>query len=632
MRKSSGQRFREFRVALRENRDAPTAATGIINPEDDAPRRGSGRRVREKGYFRQYVRWLWPFRWAIAGVFAVAITSATLSLVLPRAIMYIVDHVLPAHDAAMLHGLGLALLLIICAQQTCDLFRNWWMATLNARVIFRLRQRLFNHLLRLPLHELSDMKTGGITSRISGDVDSITGLLQMAIVTPGVAGVKIVLTVTMLLLINWRMAFAAVLLLPPVILLNLFYFKRIRPIYRSLRHDRSDIDGRVVETFGGIRVVRAFGREAAEAARYGVAHHTVIRKQLLARYLEQFVWSGWGFLIPICGLVIIWLGGTLALQDQATIGGIMAFQMYLMMLLSPVNAIVESYGQTQQALAAMERVFDVLASPADKPDRPRAIPAPRRVERIEFDSVRFAYRSGLDVLTDVCIDVSGGTSVALVGPSGSGKTTLTNLVARFYDPTAGAIRLNGVDLRDLQLRSYRRMLGLVSQDVFLFDGTIAENIAYGRRDATETQIVSAARRANADDYIRTFPDGYQTIVGERGVRLSGGQAQRVSIARALLADPAILILDEATSNLDTESEQLIQAALRELLSDRTTFVIAHRLSTVMHADLIVVLESGRVVETGSHATLMSTATRYRTMVERQRRGAELTEPVSDLLA
>jgi len=595
---------------------------------------GDGRRRR---YLREYFAWLRPFFRSIAGVLALALASASLSLILPAATMHIIDVVIPNGLMGRLQWLGLGLLAVILVQQTFELLRNYNTAKLNARVLFRLRQRLYDHLLRLPLHELSGMKTGGINSRLSGDVDAVTGMIQFAILTPAVAGAKVIMTVGILLYINWKLAVAATLLLPIIIALNLLYIRRIRPIYGSMRKDRATIDGRVVETFGGIRVVRSFGRERTEARRYGVSHHTVIRKHMWAQILEYVVHTGWGILIPLAGLTIVWFGGTLVLMKQGTIGGIMAFQMYMMMLLMPVSAIVQSFGQMQQALAALERIFDVLRVPLDKPDRPGARPAPPRVEQIEFDGVWFAYPSSADsslaggangdeqkllppVLSDVSIRVPGGSTVALVGPSGSGKTTLTNLVARFYDPTRGAVRLNGVDLRDYQLRSFRSLLGIVQQDVFLFDGTIAENIAYGRKNATLPEIIDAARRANAHEFISTFSAGYETVVGERGVRLSGGQAQRVSIARAILADPRILILDEATSNLDSESEQLIQASLAELLADRTTFVIAHRLSTVVNADMIVVLINGAVAEVGTHEELMAAGGPYRAMVERQQRG------------
>ena len=620
-RKSSRQLYRSFR----RDGDARLEQSTPARPDGD----GQSDRAKRRSYVREYVAWLKPFRWEVVGVCALALIAATLSLILPRATMHIIDVLLPAGDRRTLHLLGAGLLIVILVQQTTDLMRHWFTAKLNARIVFRLRQRLCEHLLRLPLHELSAMKTGGITSRLSGDIDSVTGMVQMAIITPGVALIKVTLTIIILLWINWKMSVAALLLLPLIVTLNLTYIRRIRPIYRSMRRDRGEIDGRVVETFGGIRVVRAFSREKTEALSYAIRHHLVIRKDLLAQFLQHVVWSGWGFLIPLAGLIVIWFGGTLVLEGETTIGGIVAFQLYLMMLLMPVSAIVKSYGELQHALAALERVFDLLRRPKDKPDPPNAVAAPDRVESFAFDNVSFAYRHDTPVLRSFSLEVPGGATVALVGPSGSGKTTVTNLVARFYDPDEGAVRLNGMDLRDVRLRSYRRLLGLVQQDVFLFDGTIAENIGYGRPRATRGEIEDAARRANAHEFVASFREGYETLVGERGVRLSGGQAQRISIARAILADPRILILDEATSSLDSESEQLIQASMQALLADRTTFVIAHRLSTVRSADLIVVLDGGRIVETGTHEELLVAGGLYSAMVQRQQRGFETPLEATD---
>lgn len=321
--------------------------------------------------------------------------------------------------------------------------------------------------------------------------------------------------------------------------------------------------------------------------------------------------------MAVISLVIFWVGGYLFMQGRATIGDITAFQVYTMMLLNPVWQIVNSFSELQRSLAAMERVFDVLETPADKPDRADAVEAPLWVESVEFASVDFEYELDRPVIKDFNLQVPGGSVIALVGKSGAGKTTVTDLLARFYDPTDGAILLNGIDLRDLKLASYRKLLGVVQQEVFLFDGTVRENIAYAQQHVTDAQILDAAQRANAHEFIEKLPDGYDTLIGERGVKLSGGQRQRLSIARALLADPQILILDEATSNLDTESEQLIQASLGELLKGRTTFMIAHRLSTIAHADQIVVMDGGKIVEVGSHDQLIETDGMYAAMVARQ---------------
>jgi ATP-binding cassette subfamily B protein/subfamily B ATP-binding cassette protein MsbA len=295
----------------------------------------------------------------------------------------------------------------------------------------------------------------------------------------------------------------------------------------------------------------------------------------------------------------------------------MAFQWYTWLLMGPVWNIVNGFSELQRSLAAMERVFEVLATPDDKPDRPDARVAPRVVRDLRFEHVEFEYREGRPVVREFNVSVPGGSVIALVGRSGAGKTTVTDLVARFHDPTRGRILLNGTDIRDFKLRSYRDLLAIVQQDVFLFDGSVRDNIAYGRHGATVADVEDAARRANAHEFIERLPDGYDTLIGERGVKLSGGQQQRLAIARALVASPQILILDEATSNLDTESEQLIQASMAELLAGRTTFVIAHRLSTIRRADLILLLEDGSVIERGTHEELMQAGGVYRDMVRRQ---------------
>jgi len=299
----------------------------------------------------------------------------------------------------------------------------------------------------------------------------------------------------------------------------------------------------------------------------------------------------------------------------------MAFQWYMFLLLNPVWSIVNSFSELQRSLAAMERVFEVLGMPADKPDRPDARLAPRIVDEIALENVEFEYREGRPVVRDFNVTVPGGSVVALVGRSGAGKTTVTDLVARFHDPTQGRIVVNGTDIRDFRLASYRSLLAIVQQDVFLFDGSARDNIAYGRHNASAAEIEDAARRANAHEFIEKLPEGYDTFVGERGVKLSGGQQQRLAIARAILANPQILILDEATSNLDTESEQLIQASMAELLAGRTTFVIAHRLSTVRRANLILLMEDGRIIERGTHEELMAARGLYYEMVLRQAESA-----------
>ena len=480
-----------------------------------------------------------------------------------------------------------------------------------------LRRALFERLLHLPLPRLWDMKTGGILSRISGDVDTTSGLLQLAIVSPALSVIRLLIAVAILMTLNWRLALTALAILPGIVLISFISARRIRPIYRSLRKDAEAVDGRVGETFSGIRIVRAFRREGQELLDYLRGRHTMLRKELFAQRREMVIWTSWGLLLGIVNVVIVWYGGLLQLQGRASIGDIMAFQWYTFLLLNPVWQIVNSFSELQRSLAAMERVFELLALENDKPDRPNAVDSPRQVAELRFDGVEFAYREGQPVVRDFNVTVPGGSVVALVGRSGAGKTTVTDLVARFHDPTTGAIRLNGTDIRDFTLVSYRELLAIVQQDVFLFDGSVRDNIAYGRHDATDEEIEDAARRANAHEFIVRLPDRYETFVGERGVKLSGGQQQRLAIARAILARPQILILDEATSNLDTESEQLIQASMSELLAGRTTFMIAHRLSTVRRANVILLMEDGRIAEQGTHESLMAARGIYHEMVQRQ---------------
>lgn len=578
---------------------------------------------RRRDMLRAYTRWLWPHRVSIALLFVLALVGAGTQMVEPLFVRYIVDRVLlntsvPAADRLpLLHLAGMAFLGLVLLTHAVGMLRDYRQRLLNTRVMLSLRRSLFDRLLHLPLPRLWDMKTGGILSRITGDVDTTTGLLQMALMSPAISVVRLVIAMAILLSLNWRLALTALGVIPGIIAVSFIAARRIRPIYRAIRRDMEQIDGRVGETFSGIRVVRAFGREMRELVDYMRGRHSVLRKELFAHRRELVIWTGWGLLVSGVNVVLFWYGGVLNLAGSASIGDLLAFQWYTFLLLNPVWQIVNTFSELQRSLAAMERVFEVLDLPPDKPDRPDARDAPAFVETMTFDHVDFEYREGRPVVRDFSVEVPGGSIVALVGRSGAGKTTVTDLVARFHDPTRGRILLNGTDIRDFRLKSYRKLLAIVQQDVFLFDGSVHDNIAYGRHDATPAEVEHAARLANAHEFIERLPEQYRTFIGERGVKLSGGQQQRLAIARAILASPQILILDEATSNLDTESEQLIQASMTSLLAGRTTFVIAHRLSTIRRADLILLMEDGAIVERGTHDDLMAARGAYYAMVMRQ---------------
>jgi ATP-binding cassette subfamily B protein/subfamily B ATP-binding cassette protein MsbA len=625
---SSRQRYRRFRAEQ---------AWRNKHPDDETETASSHlKREERRAYLQRYRELIWPYRFAVGQLVLIGIFAAACEMIFPAAAGLITDKILinqwqltHAQQIQWLMMTSVSVLLLLLLSRGLETYRNIKTMSLNHRFIVRLRRRLHRHLLHLPLGELHELKTGSIVSRLSGDVDKATGLLQRAVMSPLAAFWRVLFASTILLVWNWKLALVVWAVLPPMIVVSLLWVKRIRPIFRSAGRDRNQIDARATEAFSGIRVVRSFRRENRERHDYAVADNTMVRKRLFGFYNAQFVDSVWEVLIPIAGIGIVWIGGYLYLShtqsNQTTLGQIMAFQAYTAQLLVPVFRIVSSLNQTQEGITAMERVFELFDKPVDKPDAADAVEAPVDVHSIEFDHMNFAYNNDKPVIKDFTLSVPGGWVVALVGSSGAGKTTITDLIARFYDPVDGSIQLNGMDIRRFKLASYRRLIAVVPQETFLFDGSVRENISYGQRGVSEAQVIEAARSANAYDFIMELPDQFDTLIGERGVKLSGGQRQRISIARAILADPRILVLDEATSNLDTQSEQLIQAALDKLYATRTTFVIAHRLSTVTHADLIVVMHEGEIVESGRHEELMLKEGMYYEMVGRQRQFAQQGE-------
>ncbi len=500
------------------------------------------------------------------------------------------------------------------------LWGRWTCTQAVNQVQMSVRSRVFEHMLHMPLHKIQHLKSGGATSLLREDAGGIAELIFSVLYNPWQAIVQLIGSLIVLIIVDWRLLAAGLLLLPAVYFSHRTWIYSIRPLYRDARQRRQRIDSNTTETFGGIRVVRTFARQRNETQRYVKGNHVLVRQQLLIWWRTRLIEIVWEVLIPLASTSLLVYGGWQILQSQLTLGDLMMFLVYLTMLLGPIATLAGSAVQFQNNLAGLDRILDLLATPKELADRPGALRLNRKQVNgeIRFESVSFRYPDNEQwILRDINLHAQAGQTIAIVGRSGAGKTTLCNLVARFFDAEMGRILVDGIDLRDVQLHSYRQLLGVVEQDVFLFDGSIADNIAYGRRGATVEQVIQASKAAAADEFISKSPKGYETLIGERGFKLSGGQRQRLAIARALLADPKILILDEATSNLDSESERLIQSSLARLLEQRTAFVIAHRLSTIIHSDQIIVLDEGRIAQCGTHAELLDQSGIYQQMVRLQ---------------
>jgi len=567
--------------------------------------------------FLRLLRYLKPYwRWVVISIVCLLLLT-TLNLLPPLFQKQIIDEVLGKRLLGRLPMLVLGLAGVYALTHFLRFGDLYLRHVLGERFILDLRVLLYDYLQRLSISFFESQQTGEIMSRITNDVNALENFVTHSVGFLVVDLLRLVGTAIILFVLDWQLALLTLLPVPVLAVALRLFNTRVRPIYRQIRDRLGDINAELQDSISGIRVIQAFGQEGHELDRF---------TQRSTRYYEERVrgirqWSIFfpaiGFVASLGMVIVLGFGVHRVLSGALTLGGLVAFISYVVSFYEPIHRLVQVDNTVQQAIAAGERVFELLDTVSEIEDEPEAIELPTIRGAIAFEGVSFRYGTGEEVLRGVSFQMQPGQVVALVGPSGAGKTSIANLIPRFYDPVSGQVTVDGHDVKEVKLPSLRRQIAVVLQDTFLFNGTVRDNVVYGQPDASEDEMIAAAKAAYAHEFIVNLPQGYETEIGERGVKLSGGQKQRLALARAILTDPRILILDEATSSVDAEAEYLIQQALEKVLEGRTALVIAHRLSTIRHADKIIALEDGRIVEVGDHRQLLARGGLYSQMYRRQ---------------
>ncbi|MBC8286276.1 MAG: ABC transporter ATP-binding protein [Nitrospinae bacterium] len=555
--------------------------------------------------FRKILKYARPYAKSLVFAFLCLALTSLINLVLPLIVRNMINAVIVLKDSEVLDGLAWDLIIIIGLQAVFAVTHNYIFGFVGHRMTTDFRVDFFSHIQSLSLRFFQERRVGEILSRMSNDIS----VIENALVTIPVALLRQSITLlgamTIILYLNWKLTGLILLILPPLMIFARVFGRRLKMFSEKLQDHVAQAVVVLEEVISSIKIVKSFTREPYERSRFQskieMAFERAVDKLKVSSFFGPFI-LGLTFLVSA---LLIWYGGYQVMQGATTPGELAAFFLYALIIAGPIGTFIRLYTQIQEASGAISRVYEILdTSPMiQNPDNP--VPLGDLTGRIHFENVSFGYRDTTEVIHDVSLEVLPGQTAALVGPSGAGKSTLIKLLLRFFDPSSGAIRLDGHDIRTLDRKSFLSQIALVPQETLLFGGTVRENILYGKLDATDTELKEAAQKANAHEFIMAMEKGYDTVVGEKGAKLSGGERQRVSIARAILKDPKILILDEATSSLDNRSESLIQDALEALKVHRTTFVIAHRLSTVHKADQIFVLDKGSIVEAGQHEDLMN---------------------------
>jgi ATP-binding cassette subfamily B protein len=565
---------------------------------------------------RRLLGFLRPYRGQVIVSVLLAIGSQAATLTVPYLTGQVIEVTQEAgHDRRSLYLYSGLIVVAAVVTAILTLFRRWLAGRVSLAVEYDLRNTMYRHMQRLSYAFYDTHQTGQLMSRATVDLQAVRFFLGYGLIFLSQNVVTIAIVIGALFVIDWQLALIALAISPVLAYVAYRYSRRSVPVLRDVQQKIADVTTQAEENVIGVRVVKAFAQEPRQRERFGQAAESVFRRAIDAARIQATYLPVMSSLPSAAIAGVLLVGGYQVIHGQLTLGDFFAVNGYLLMLVLPLRTFGQLVGQYQRAMASGERIFEVLDYERDIVDRPGAGELPPGPGRLSFRDVEFAYDRGRPVLRDVDLEVAAGQTIALIGPTGCGKTTLTTLIPRFYDVTAGSVLLDGTDVRDVTLESLRRAVGIVSEDTFLFSTTIAENIAYGAPQATPEEIVRAARQAQAHEFICDLPDGYETIVGERGLSLSGGQRQRIAIARALLMNPRVLILDDATASVDAGTEARIKLALREVMKGRTTLIIAHRLSTISMADSVVVLDQGRIVAQGRHDDLIDQSPVYRQIRE-----------------